>query len=328
MATIRIATRKSQLALWQAKDVRARLLKHHRDLEVVLCEIVSEGDRSVDAPLSLVGGKGLFLKELEQALLRGEADLAVHSMKDVPVTLPSGLHIGAICPRDDPRDVFVANAYEEMAQLQPGAVIGTCSLRRQCQLRARYPHLRFVNLRGNVNTRLARLDRDEDDADDARALPKLDGIVLAAAGLKRLDLAHRITEYLAPEICLPAVGQGAVGIECRADDDAMRALIRPLNHADTAVRVTAERAANEGLGGGCHVPLAVYAELAESPETKSDLRPGTIGVRGMVGTVDGTTLLRSEEIGARADAAAVGYAVAASLRAQGASEILQSIYAG
>ena len=250
MRTITIATRKSPLALWQANHVRGQLLGSRRDLNVVLLEMVSEGDKTLDAPLSVAGGKGLFLKELEQGLLRGEADVAVHSMKDVTVTLPDGLGIAAICRREDPRDVLVSNRFDAIEQLPPGAVVGTCSLRRQCQLRARFPHLQLANLRGNVNTRLDKLDRGE-----------FDGIVLAAAGLKRLQLEHRIAAYLAPEICLPAVGQGAIGIECRADDADTLELVRPLNHEDSAICVNAERAANARLGGGCHLPLAVYAEL-------------------------------------------------------------------
>ena len=305
MRTIRIATRKSPLALWQANHVRAQLLNGRRDLDVVLLELVSEGDKILDAPLAVAGGKGLFLKELEQALLRGEADLAVHSMKDVTVTLPDGLDIAAICQRQDPRDAFVSQRVDSMAQLPADAAVGTCSLRRQCQLRARFPHLRFVNLRGNVNTRLDKLDRGE-----------FDGIVLAAAGLKRLRLEHRISEYLAPEICLPAVGQGALGIECRSDDADIRELLRPLNHGDSALCVSAERAANERLGGGCHVPLAVYAELHNEQIT----------VRALVGRPDASKLLTSEKTGHRSDAVTIGCDVADELLAEGAGEILAAVY--
>ena len=307
MRSVKIATRKSQLALWQANHIRARLLACHRGLDVALLEILSEGDKTVDTPLSVVGGKGLFLKELEQALLRGEAHLAVHSVKDVTVTLPDGLGLAAICAREDPRDAFVSNRFDALGDLHDGAVIGTCSLRRQCQIRARFPRLRLANLRGNVPTRLDKLDRGE-----------FDGIVLAAAGLKRLGLEHRIAEYLAPEICLPAVGQGAIGIECRLQDAATLELIKPLNHADSALRVTAERAANERLGGGCQVPLAVYAELQKD----------RIRVRALVGNPDGSELLRSEKTGSRADAAAVGRAAAEDLLAQGAADILSRVYAG
>ena len=305
MQTIRIGTRKSQLALWQANYVRDQLLKCHQDLNVVLVEIVSAGDKTLDVPLSQVGGKGLFLKELEQALLQDKIDLAVHSMKDVTVSLPDGLDISVICPREDPRDAFVSNRFERVDLLPEGAVVGTCSLRRQCQIRARFPHLQLDNLRGNVNTRLSRLDQGD-----------FDGIVLAAAGLKRLQFEHRIAEYLEPEICLPAVGQGAVGIECRVDDTAVMALIKPLNHTDTATRVMAERAANERLGGGCHVPVAVYSELKQ----------GTINIRALVGNLDGSRFLRAEKNGSQADAIGIGYAVADDLLAQGAGEILAQIY--
>lgn len=305
MRLIRIGTRKSQLALWQANYVRDQLLGYHQNLKVVLVEIVSTGDKTLDVPLSQVGGKGLFLKELEQALLHKEIDLAVHSMKDMTVSLPPGLGIAVICPREDPRDVFVSNRFEAIDQLPEGAVVGTCSLRRQCQVRARFPYLQLANLRGNVNTRLGKLDQGD-----------FDGIVLAAAGLKRLQLEHRITEYLEPEICLPAVGQGAVGIECRLDDIAVMALIEPLNHKDSAIRVTAERAANERLGGGCHVPVAVYSELTN----------GTIGIRALVGNLDGSVLLRSTKSGSQLDPVGTGYAVADDLLNQGAGEILAEVY--
>ena len=313
MRTIRIATRKSPLALWQANYVRTQLLTHHRDLDVRLLELVSAGDKTLDVPLSVVGGKGLFLKELEQALLRGEADLAVHSMKDVTVTLPDGLDIVAICQRDDPRDVLITNRAtsnddEVIKQLPRDAVVGTGSLRRQCQLRARFPHWQLRNLRGNVNTRLDKLERGEFDA-----------IVLAAAGIKRLQLEHRIAGYLAPELCLPAVGQGAVGIECRADDAYMRVLLRPLNHDDTMVCVNAERAANERLGGGCHVPLAAYAELAEPQKNQ-------LTIRALVGSADGAKILRSKKTGERRDAITIGREVADDLLAQGAGAILDDVY--
>lgn len=307
MHAVTIATRTSQLALWQANYVRAQLQngQNGHALKVGLLELISEGDKTLDTPLAARGGKGLFLKELEQALLRGTADLAVHSMKDVPITLPDGLQIAAISWREDPRDVLVSNRFDALERLPRGAVLGTCSLRRQCQIRAQFPHLQLVNLRGNVTTRLAKLDRGE-----------LDAIVLAAAGLKRLQLEHRITEYLATEICLPAVAQGALGIECRSDDHAMLKLIKPLNHTESAIRVAAERAANERLGGGCHVPLAVYAEL----------KNGKITVRALVGTTDGTKLLRSEKSGTSADAVEVGHQVAEDLLSQGAADILRDVY--
>ncbi len=312
MRTIRIATRKSLLALWQANYVRTRLLEGNPALQVVLLELLSEGDKTLDVPLSVAGGKGLFLKELEQSLLRGEADLAVHSMKDVPVALPDGLEIAAICQREDPRDVFVSHRFDALEQLPAKAVIGTCSLRRQCQLRAKFPHLHFMDIRGNVHTRLDKLNRGE-----------CDGLVLAAAGLKRLQLEHRINDYLAAELCLPAVGQGAIGIECRADDAAVRALIAPLNHADSALCVRAERAANERLDGGCHVPLAVFAELnaAANSGDQEQMR-----VRALVGKPDGTKLLRSTKTGVRAESIQLAHAVAEDLLAHGAGEILDGVY--
>ena len=304
MRTIQIATRKSPLALWQAKHVRARLLECEPGREVALLEIVSEGDKNPDASLASLGGKGVFLKELEQALLRGEADLAVHSIKDMPVALPAGLHIAAVCARDDARDALVSNRFDSLARLPAGARVGTCSLRRQCQLRARFPHLQLADLRGNVNTRLDKLDRGEFDA-----------IVLAVAGLKRLRLAHRIAEYLAPELCLPAAGQGAIGIECRADDAEMFDWVAPLNHADSALRVATERAVNERLGGDCHLPLAAHAELRENEIT----------VRALVGKPDGSKLLRSEKTGDRAHAIALAHTAADDLLARGAADILARV---
>ncbi len=303
---IRIGTRKSKLALWQADYVHIELLRHHRksELEIVLCKMLSEGDKIPDVPLSVIGGKGLFLKDLEQAMLRGEIDIAVHSMKDVTVTMPDGLCIGAICEREDPRDAFVSNRFASLSELPDGARIGTCSLRRQCQLRAHFPHLYLANLRGNIGTRLAKLDSGE-----------FDGIVLAVAGLKRLQLSQRITEYLPPEMCLPAVGQGAIGIECRADDSAMIERLAPLNHADSALCIQAERALNERLGGGCHVPIAAYATLSGD----------VITLRALVGTVDGTKLLRCEKKGKRAEATLIGHAAAEELLAAGAAEVLDRV---
>ena len=304
-SAIRIATRKSPLAKWQAAYVRDLLLTQKPDREITFLELVSAGDKTLDAPLSVAGGKGMFLKELEEAVRGGDADLAVHSMKDVTVTMPDGLIIGAICERDDARDAFVSSRFDSLANLPTNARIGTCSLRRQCQLRAKFPHLQAVNLRGNVGTRIAALDAG-----------KFDAIVLAVAGLKRLNLQHRIAEYLSPEVCLPAVGQGAIGVQCRADDEAMREILRPLNHEDSALCVTAERAANAKLGGGCHVPLAVFAELHDA----------RISVRGRVGSVDGVTLLCAEKSGDRDDAEAIGVAVAEDLLRQGAAKILDAVY--
>ncbi|MEA3290894.1 MAG: hydroxymethylbilane synthase [Pseudomonadota bacterium] len=306
MTKLRIGTRRSQLALWQAHYVRDALLAHHAGLEVELVEITTEGDKILDVPLAAVGGKGLFLKELEQALLGGRIDLAVHSMKDVTVTLPAGLHIPVICPREDPHDAFVSNRFGNLSELPDGARLGTCSLRRQCQLRAAFRRLELVNLRGNVNTRLAKLDQGD-----------YDGIILAAAGLKRLHFEDRIRQLIDTDISLPAVGQGAVGIECRIDDAATHALIEPLDDAATHCRVAAERAANERLGGGCHVPVAAYAELAGE-----ELR-----MQARVGAVDGSRILHASAEGPAAKPAALGNAVADDLLGQGAGVILDQVYA-
>jgi len=304
--TLRIATRKSQLALWQAEYVRDVLLQYHPDLNVELVKMTTEGDRILDTPLAKVGGKGLFVKELENGLLNGDADIAVHSMKDVPVELPEGLHLSVICPREDPRDAFVSNDYNLFENLPKGARLGTSSLRRQCQLAAQRPDLNIIDLRGNVNTRLQKLDDGNYDA-----------IILAAAGLKRLGMKDRITEYLSPELSLPAIGQGAVGIECRQDDDWVNELLAPLNDRDTAIRVRAERALNHRLQGGCQVPIAGYAELAH----------GVILLRGLVGTVDGSQIIHGEIAGQPEDAEYLGRVLAEDLLSRGADEILESLYA-
>ena len=307
MRTVRIATRKSQLALWQAHYVRDRLKEFHKQLEVELVEIVSEGDKTLDIPLAQVGGKGLFLKELEQSLLNGTADIAVHSMKDVTVTLPEGLVIAAICPREDPRDAVVSNHYSSLDDLPDGAVVGSCSLRRRCQIQSAFPQLRVENLRGNVNTRLRRLDEGDYDA-----------LILAAAGLIRLDFADRIKQYIDVEMSLPAVGQGAVGIECREDDEEMIHLLQPLIDNEASLRVKAERSANARLGGGCHVPVAVFAEINR----------GTMTVRGLVGELDGSRILRASTSGAPEEAVRLGQEVGDQLIRQGAQQILDKVYAG
>jgi len=248
VSLIKIGTRKSQLALWQANHVASLLKQANKALNVELVEITTEGDRFLHAPLSQAGGKGMFLKELEEALYAGEIDIAVHSMKDVTVTLPQGLHIGAILKRHDVRDALVSSNKVLLEEMPAGAVVGTCSLRRQCLIGHHYPHLEVKNIRGNVNTRLAKLDKGEFDA-----------IILAAAGLKRLKLEHRVSEYLDEEKFVPAVGQGAIGVECRINDDRVNALLGILNDSMSDVCVTSERRVNMRLGGGCHVPLAVYA---------------------------------------------------------------------
>lgn len=305
--TLRIATRQSPLALWQAYYVRDHLQAHWPDLTVELVPMVTRGDVLLDTPLAKVGGKGLFVKELELALLDGRADIAVHSMKDVPVAFPEGLGLVTICEREDPRDAFVSPKYARLEDLPEGSIVGTSSLRRQCQLREIRPDLIVRDLRGNVGTRLAKLDNGDYDA-----------IILAAAGLKRLELEERIRYALPPEQSLPAVGQGAVGIECRLNDVQTQALLAPLNDIDTATRVSAERAMNTRLEGGCQVPIGSYSEL------KGD----EIWLRALVGKPDGTLIIRGERRGPRAKAAELGVSLAEELLERGAREILQDVYQG
>ncbi|MGE7959791.1 hydroxymethylbilane synthase [Pseudomonas sp. NPDC089530] len=302
---IRIATRKSALALWQAEYVKARLEAAHPGLIVTLVPMVSRGDKLLDSPLSKIGGKGLFVKELETALLDNEADIAVHSMKDVPMDFPEGLGLFCICEREDPRDAFVSNTYSSLDELPAGSVVGTSSLRRQAQLLARRPDLQIRFLRGNVNTRLAKLDAGEYDA-----------IILAAAGLIRLGFESRISSSISVDDSLPAGGQGAVGIECRTADSEIHGLLAPLHHADTADRVTAERALNKHLNGGCQVPIACYAVLEGDQ----------LWLRGLVGEPSGGVLLSAEARAPRSAAAALGVQVADDLLAQGAADILRAVY--
>lgn len=302
---LRIATRKSALALWQAEYVKARLEQLHPGLTVSLVPMVSRGDQLLDSPLAKIGGKGLFVKELEAALMADEADLAVHSMKDVPMQFPPGLGLYVICERDDPRDAFVSNDHASVDDLPQGSVVGTSSLRRQAQLLAHRPDLQIRFLRGNVNTRLAKLDAKEYDA-----------IILAAAGLRRLGFHDRIRDSITPEMCLPAGGQGAVGIECRSDDTELHALLDPLNDLDSALRVRAERALNNHLNGGCQVPIACYAERSD----------GQLWLRGLVGNPDGTLLLTAEARGPETAPEELGVAVAEDLLRQGAKEILDAVY--
>ncbi|HAQ26751.1 hydroxymethylbilane synthase [Stutzerimonas nitrititolerans] len=302
---IRIATRKSALALWQAEYVKARLEASHPGLVVSLVPMVSRGDKLLDAPLAKIGGKGLFVKELETALMENEADIAVHSMKDVPMEFPVGLGLYCICEREDPRDAFVSNRYDSLDALPPGSVVGTSSLRRQAQLLARRPDLKIQFLRGNVNTRLAKLDAGEYDA-----------IILAAAGLIRLGFGERIRSSIGVDESLPAGGQGAVGIECRTDDVELHQLLACLNDPQTATRVTAERALNRHLNGGCQVPIACYAVLEGDQ----------LWLRGLVGQPDGTQLLRAEGRAPAEQAEALGVQVAEALLAQGAAQILKAVY--
>lgn len=303
--TLRIATRKSQLALWQAEYVKAELLKYHPDLQIELVPLTSRGDKILDVPLAKVGGKGLFVKELEQALLAGEADIAVHSMKDVPMEFPEGLGLAVICPREDARDAFVSNTYKCLDDLPKGAIVGTSSLRRQCQLLELRPDLQIKFLRGNVQTRLQKLDDGEYDA-----------IILAAAGLIRLELESRIASFISVEQSLPAGGQGAVGIECRMADEATQALLGALHHDITAQQVVAERAMNRQLQGGCQVPIACFAQ-----QTKDGL-----WLRGLVGSPDGTQMLRDEIYGSVNDGEQIGIALANRLLAAGADKILAEVY--
>lgn len=302
--TLRIATRKSPLAIWQAEHVSTCLKALYPELEIELVRMVSKGDQILDSPLSKVGGKGLFVKELEEGMLAGEADIAVHSMKDVPMEFPEGLGLAVIMEREDPRDAFVSNTYESLADLPEGAVVGTSSLRRSAQIQARYPHLLIKSLRGNVNTRLQKLDDGEFDA-----------IILAAAGLIRLGFESRIRAFISPDDSLPAMGQGAVGIECRMDDAVIRELIEPLNHADTRCRVLAERAMNDHLNGGCQVPIAGFA-LLEGDE---------LFMRGLVGEPDGSITYRAEGRAHRDDAESLGVSIAEDLLKQGAGDVLAKL---
>lgn len=310
--TLRIATRKSPLALWQAEYVRAALRQLHPNLTITLVEISTMGDKILDVPLAKVGGKGLFIKELEVAIANGDADIAVHSMKDLPMVMPEGFELAVICERDDPTDAFVSNQYDHVDHLPEAAVVGTSSLRRQSQLLAARPDLQIRFLRGNVGTRLGKLDAGDYDA-----------IILASAGLRRLKLDERIRHTLDTAMCLPAVGQGAVGIEIRAGDEATRALLAPLMHVDTLIRVTAERAMNRKLEGSCQVPIAGFSVLSGD----------TLAMEARVGEVDGRRLLRATDqvvlsqdpIEQLTQASALGLALAESLLSQGAGEILAKL---
>ena len=302
---LRIATRKSPLAMWQAEHVAHRLRQAHHDLQVELLGMSTQGDKILDTPLAKIGGKGLFVKELEQGMLDGRADIAVHSMKDVPVELPEGLHLAVILEREDPRDAFVSNRYASLDELPEGALVGTSSLRRQCQLSEARPDLQIRPLRGNVNTRLRKLDDGEFDAE-----------ILAAAGLKRLGFQERIRNCLEPDQSLPAIGQGAIGIECRVDDERVNALIACLHDPETDVCVRAERAMNNRLMGGCQVPIAGYAVLNHDK----------IYLRGLVGEPDGSRIMRAEVSGPAAQAEQLGIALAEDLLGQGADQVLSHLY--
>ncbi|MCS4298941.1 hydroxymethylbilane synthase [Acinetobacter sp. BIGb0196] len=305
MKTLKIATRQSPLAMWQAEHIRDRLEQLHAHVKVELVTFVTQGDKILDTPLAKIGGKGLFVKELEAALMDGRADLAVHSMKDVPMQLPDGLELAVICEREDPFDAFVSNHYAKFDDLPQGATLGTSSLRRKCQILKRRPDLNVIDLRGNVGTRLSKLDAGQYDA-----------IILASAGLKRLELSDRIRHTLPAEISLPAVGQGALGLECRSADQEILDLIMPLMHVETNACVRAERAFNAYLEGGCQVPIAGFATLKDQ----------TLSLEGRVGSADGQTLLSSQVSGTPDQAEQLGVQLAQKLLQQGAGEILKALY--
>lgn len=301
---IRIATRKSPLALWQANFVKQNLLLAHKDLTVELIPMVTQGDIILDSPLSKIGGKGLFVKQLEQAILNNEADIAVHSIKDIPAQFPEGLMLAAICQRDEVRDAFVANKYASLNDLPKGAIVGTSSLRRQCQLRSHFPHLIIKDLRGNVGTRLNKLDDGQYDA-----------IILASVGLKRLSLEHRITQYIGTDLMLPAVGQGAIGIESRTDDKQILDIISVLDDKKSRSCIQAERAMNNALQGGCQVPIAGYCRLNNDELT----------LQGLVGRVDGSKIIKQQITGFINEAESLGEKLAKQLLNQGADLILTEL---
>lgn len=303
---IRIATRKSPLALWQANFVKNKLLNLYPNLSVELVPIVTQGDILLDTPLAKIGGKGLFVKQLEQALLDNEADIAVHSMKDVPIFSPKGLILLTVLQREDARDAFISNRYRSLDELPPDAVVGTSSLRRQCQIKARDPFVTTSDLRGNIGTRLEKLDDNKS---------KYDAIILAVAGLKRLGLTHRITSTFDIDQMLPAMGQGALGIETRVNDNAIHALLAPLDHTPTRLCLTAERALNRTLQGSCQVPIGCYATLNDN----------TLSIRGLVGSLDGKNIIRHEKIGPADHAQTLGMDLAAQLLNNGAKQILNNI---
>ena len=303
---LRIATRQSPLALWQANFVKAELEKYHPNLTVELVTMVTKGDVILDTPLAKIGGKGLFVKELELALLEERADIAVHSMKDVPMSFPEGLGLAVICEREDPRDAFVSNHYASLVELPEGAIVGTSSLRRQCQLMAAYPHLTVKSLRGNVGTRLSKLDNGEYDA-----------IILASAGLIRLGMPERIKSFISVEDSLPAAGQGAVGIETRVDDTRVLNYLAKLNHNPTACCVVAERAMNTRLQGGCQVPIGGFATLNGEE----------LELNALVGSLNGSTIIRASGKAHQRDAEQLGIRIAEQLLAQGADKILAEVYA-
>lgn len=308
--SLKIATRQSPLALWQAYYIQQRLTQLYPELSVELVPMVTKGDIILDTPLAKIGGKGLFVKELEQALLNKTADIAVHSMKDVPMEFPEGLGLAVICPRENPRDAFVSNKYQSLDELPQGAIVGTSSLRRQCQLKELRPDLDIRSLRGNVGTRLAKLDNGDYDA-----------IILAAAGLIRLEMQDRIASFIEPTTILPAAGQGAVGVECRLDDQEVLDLLAPLADEATTLRVTAERAMNRHLQGGCQVPIGGFATLEGNQ----------LSLEALVGELDGSRIIRANQHiqltkdNAMQQAQNLGIAIAENLLQQGADRILAAL---
>lgn len=314
LTTLNIATRQSPLALWQAEHIKDRLQALHPSLTVNLVPMVTKGDKILDTPLAKIGGKGLFVKELEQALYDKRADIAVHSLKDVPMVLPEGLILGAYCEREQPTDAFVSHQFASLDTLPHGAKLGTSSLRRQCQIQQYRPDLQIISLRGNVGTRLAKLDAGEYDA-----------IILATSGLVRLGLQQRIRHELDIDISLPAVGQGALAIECRAEDSEVLTLLKPLNHEPSRLCVIAERAMNRHLQGGCQVPIAGFAQINTDHQ---------LWLEGRVGSLDGKVLLKAQHHNALSKdskeaeqiAEAIGMVVAERLLEQGADKILAQIY--
>lgn len=330
-----IGTRGSKLALWQAEWIKSELQRLYHGLEIELNKIKTTGDKILDVPLAKVGGKGLFVKEIEEALIRGEADIAVHSMKDVPTDFPEGLHLAVITKREDPRDAFIAQIQDSRFKIQnfkdlpQGAVVGTSSLRRSCQLLSIRPDLKIEQLRGNLDTRLRKLDEGQFDA-----------IILAAAGVKRLGWENRITEILPPEISLPAIGQGAVGIECRIGDEFINELIAPINHPETAICVRAERAFLKRLEGGCQVPIAAYARIIRQVsrvigqesgldseiKTQNPNSGCSLIIDGLVGSISGDRIIKGRIEGSPNDAEILGIKLAENLLSRGAKEILDEVY--
>ncbi len=327
---ISIGTRGSKLALWQAEWVKAEIQMVDPGIDVRLIKIKTTGDMILDVPLAQVGGKGLFVKEIEESILRNDVDIAVHSMKDVPTDFPAGLHLSAICEREDPRDAFISQVQspkfkvQSFKDLPQGARIGTSSLRRSSQLLNMRPDLQITQLRGNLDTRLRKLDEGQFDA-----------IILAAAGVKRLGLQNRITEILPFEVSLPAIGQGAIGIECRADDEIINKIVGALNHKETSIAVRAERAFLRKLEGGCQVPIAAYARIEHRAEGKEQraqndsslvTRHSLLIMDGLVGSIDGKRLVKGHIEGSPEDYESLGNRLAEDLLSRGAQEILAEVY--